>query len=127
MSVADFIRAASGRVDAVRVVGSAVNPLLWLNGLITLPCLAGAFWTTDLWKSFVYFGLAIFLLLVTVLVFAYFMIRDPDRLQSENYQIRRHALKVIVRKGAKAELVDVAREIARVEKLEGGFEHGDKR
>jgi hypothetical protein len=122
----DLIRAASGRVDAVRVVSSALNPLLWLTGLVTLPSLAAAFWTVDLWKSFVFFGLAIFPVGMTAGVYLYFMIRDPDRIQSEDYRIRKQAFKVILRRGANTEIVGAAKDIARIEKLEGAIDAGDR-
>jgi hypothetical protein len=42
------------------------------------------------------------------------LFRNPDRLQSEEYQLRQKALRLLFRKGANAEIVDVATEALRV-------------
>ena len=65
-------------------------------------------------------------LLLGVTIVAYFILlfRDPDRLQSEEYRLRQRELTMIYGKGADAEVVDTARETARVESLTGGFDDG---
>ena len=126
MSISDLIRAASGRVDAVRVVSSALNPLLWLTGLVTPLSLIFAYLATDPWKSIVFFVFAALPPVLTAMVFAYFMISDPDRLQSEGFRLRQQALKVIIRRGANTEVVGAATDIARIEKGKSAVDGSDE-
>ena len=43
------------------------------------------------------------------------MFRDPDRLQSEEYRIRQRALQILYKKGGSTEIVDVAKQVTRIE------------
>ena len=91
-------------------IRSALNPMLWLCGIVSLPCFVFsivllAFLPTKLEK------LAIILVLVgiapiavAIIGFFYFMIFAPHRLQSEEYQIRHEALELIKEKGSPIEI-----------------------
>ena len=50
--------------------------------------------------------------------------RDPDRLQSEEFRLRQSALKMLYKRGANTEISEVAN--ARVEKLPGARDEGNK-
>jgi hypothetical protein len=70
---------------------SALNPILWLAGIVSpLSLTLAAIWASDLALWFLVIGA----LPVAVSIFAYiyFMIRDPDRLQSEEYNLERHRI-----------------------------------
>ena len=80
-------------------VKSALNPMLWLCALITPICFVAA------WKFLDYQTICTTLIIVgvipvvvTCLGFAGFAIFKPDKLQSEDYQIRHEALQIIQQK-----------------------------
>lgn len=74
-------------------VRSAVNPALWPCAIVTMPCvlLAVRMEKPPLWL--------IIVLIVPVCTFAvgfvYFMLFDPDKLQSEDYQLKKMSLELI--------------------------------
>ena len=73
------------------------------------------------------FGLAGTPVVVTIAAYFMLMFRDPDRFQSEEYRLRQRALQIArYEQGASAEIVDVAKEIARTENLRGGFTDGEE-
>jgi hypothetical protein len=59
MRLEDLVRTASTRVDAVRVVGSAINPLLWLTGLVSALSLVLSVSAGEAWQRAAMFLLAI--------------------------------------------------------------------
>lgn len=77
-------------------VKSALNPVLWLCGIITLPviCIASFLSSPPFWL--ILFGATPILL--AVIGFLYLLFFDRDRLQSENYQIRKQSLELIEQK-----------------------------
>jgi hypothetical protein len=95
---------ANARSAASRLlVRSALNPMLWLCGIISLPCFMFAVFVRDVWP------LALLLLCIgsapiigTIVGFLYLMVVAPEKLQSEEYQIRHEALEVIKQKGTRA-------------------------
>lgn len=75
------------------IVKSAVNPALWFAGIITPVCFVAAlvFWQIPfLCYLLIYAGLGPIILVVGGYV--YFMLKDPDRLQSEEFQLRKIGL-----------------------------------
>jgi hypothetical protein len=120
----DLVKAATTRVETVRVVRTAINPLLWLAGIGTPLSLVLAFLAGETWFRIALFSTGALLLVVTVVAYFILLFRDPDRLQSEEYRLRQRELTMIYGKGANAEVVDPARETPRVEKLPGGFGDG---
>jgi hypothetical protein len=87
-------------------VKSALNPMLWLCGIISLPCFILAYFLRGiepLDTLLIYIGAAP--IGATIFGFLYFMIVDPSKLQSEEYQIRHEALEVIKQKGSSVEII----------------------
>ena len=82
-------------------VKSALNPLLWLCAIISLPCF-GMAWVANgmepLATMLVYVGVAP--VGVTCLLAVFFAVFRPDKLQSEDYQIRHEAMELIREKGS---------------------------
>jgi hypothetical protein len=54
-------------------------------------------------------------IIAAVLAYMIFLFRDPNRLQSEEYQLRQQALRMLYRKGASTEIVNVASEALRID------------
>lgn len=81
-------------------VKSALNPVLWICGLISVPSIVtiGAVHN----PSWVILTLAIVPVAIALIGFLYFMFADPDRLQSESFQLRKQALELIEEKGSLA-------------------------
>jgi len=83
-------------------VKSALNPMLWLCAIISPACFTLAYFARgieplDTWLMII--GSAP--IGCTMLGFLYFMIFDPSKLQSEDYQLRHEALEVIRQKGTR--------------------------
>jgi len=93
---------ASGRSAAMQLrVRSALNPMLWLCAIVSLPCFLMSYYFRD------YPALSIPLeifggipVVFTVVGFVYFMIKSPEKLQSEDYQIKHETLELIREKGS---------------------------
>jgi hypothetical protein len=108
MKLDEIIRAGLSRVDTIRVVRTAINPLLWLVGLTTPLAFVLAAIISDQVIRLAFIGFGALLVFATVVIYIIFMYRDPDRLQSEEYRIRQRALQILYRKGGSTEIVDIA-------------------
>jgi hypothetical protein len=115
MKLEEIIRTGLSRVDTVRVVRTAINPLLWLVGLTTPIAFIFAAIIGDQMIRLILLIFAAVPVLVTLIVYLIFMFRDPDRLQSEEYRIRQRALEILYKKGGNTEIVEVANQVIRVE------------
>jgi hypothetical protein len=71
---------------------SAVNPLLWLAALVLPATLSGAYFLPDFRSLFV--GTFLFVVGAPVLAYFIWMFKDPNRLQSEDYQIQHQKLMI---------------------------------
>ncbi|MBP6012037.1 MAG: hypothetical protein KBA31_07405 [Alphaproteobacteria bacterium] len=91
---------SSAAVAKLRV-RSALNPMLWLCGIFSLPCvvLATVFPNSPLALPLMALGSVP--IVGTVVGFLWFMVKAPEKLQSEDYQIRHEALQLIRQKGSK--------------------------
>ena len=89
----------SRAVDAIEklTVRSALNPILWLCGLVTVPSLVAAtiMNTVPTWLVF----LAFLPVVAVLLGFVFLLVVDRDKLQSESYQLRKQALELSEQKG----------------------------
>jgi hypothetical protein len=126
MKIDEIIRAGLSRVDTIRVVRTAINPLLWLVGLTTPLAFILAAFVGDRFTRLTLIFFAGVPVIVTLIVYVIFMFRDPDRLQSEEYRIRQRALQILYRKGAGADIVDVANQVARIEASPTQKDNGEK-
>ena len=84
---------AGGRLT----VRSALNPILWLCGIITIPSLIcfGLMNQPPGWLVWLAFAPVI----AAIFGFLFLLLFDRDKLQSENYQIRKMQLEMIEEKG----------------------------
>jgi hypothetical protein len=78
-------------------VRSALNPALWMCGIVSVPsaCIAALVPEPRWWLI----ALAVTPVAMTTIGFLYLLLFDRDRLQSENYQIRKQTLELIEQKG----------------------------
>jgi len=87
-----FAQTAAGRL----VVRSALNPLLWFCGVISLPFLYAAIQVRDdrqlMW---VLLAVSIGPILLTCIAGGYFALVKPDKLQSEDYQLRQQSIQML--------------------------------
>ena len=120
MKLEEIAKTALWRLDVVRV-RSVVNPLLWLVGL-TMPfsVLAAVFVDGRLLKL-TFLGFAGISIGSTLVAYFIFMFRDPDRLQSEEYQLRQRELRMIYRHGRRPDIFDEKDQAVRVEALDPGI------
>lgn len=78
-------------------VQSALNPLLWLCALMTTSMLFAAKLIPDFALVFIVALMLAYAL--AGLCFLFFMFTSPDRLQSEEYQIRKRSMEIMQQKG----------------------------
>ena len=86
---------AGGRIR----IRNALNPILWLCGVIAVPCIIALTWSKEppLVLSVVLYSVVA----VALFGFLYLLLRDPDRLQSEEYLLRSRTLNLIEEKGSR--------------------------
>ena len=89
-------------------VKSALNPVLWLCAVVTVPVAGLATYVKEpTWLIICLVVLAFLPLGLASVGFVVLLLRDPDKLQSEDYQIRKRTLEMIGEKGQEARLVDL--------------------
>jgi hypothetical protein len=94
-------RTAAGRLR----VKSALNPMLWLCAIVSLPCFSLAWFARGVEPLTTVLTLTGAIPVgMTCLIAAYFAIFRPEKLQSEEYQIRHEALELIKEKGSSIEV-----------------------
>lgn len=95
----ETIRTAVSRLGVVRVSG-ALNPLLYMT-MVMVPTAWGCAWLfrEDKILQYGFVGLGAIFALGFLLHYTRFALSDPDRLQSEEYLVRKQELSMIERKG----------------------------
>lgn len=84
-------------------VRSALNPILWLCGIITVPAIIAASYITP---TPTWLIVLLFIPVATAMVgFLFLLLFDRDKLQSEDYQIQKRSLELIEQKGDTAPLM----------------------
>lgn len=79
-------------------VKSALNPILWLCAIITIPCVSALVYIdppAPMWLIV----LAFIPVVCAAFGFMFLLVMDRDKLQSEDYQIRKQSLELIQQKG----------------------------
>jgi hypothetical protein len=77
-------------------VRSALNPLLWLTAVTTPACLYAAFAFRS--ETAIAIGLLILCaapVLATIGIAVFFAVKSPEKLQSEDYQLRHETLQLV--------------------------------
>ena len=90
-------------------VKSALNPMLWLCAIITIPSLIAVpfFATTPVWLIVLIIGPV----LTTILGFFFLLLFDRDKLQSEEYQLKNKSLDLMQNKGQDNPIIVDAEEV----------------
>lgn len=101
MNKLDFFSQAIGSAGSAAFqlnVKSALNPILWALGIITVPSIIVSLFATG--GAQVALIILAFVPAVTfVISYLLLLFRDPDKLQSEHYQIQKKTLDLIEQKG----------------------------
>lgn len=126
MRLEEIIRTGLSRVDTIAVKRTAINPALWLVGLVTPISLLLTAIVADETTRLILFFFAAAPVVFTFIVYAVLIFRDPDRLQSEEYRIRQQALKYLYKKGGTTEIVDIANQMPRIEKSQTQSDGGEQ-
>lgn len=97
-------------------VKSALNPILWLCAIITIPALviAGFIKTIPIWLII----LVMLPVSAAIIGFFFLLFFDRDKLQSEEYQLKKRSLELIQEKGDKKPLLVKAEDIQAIEEPE---------
>jgi len=66
---------------------NAMKPLNWFTGTITLFLTPGIINSPEQWITITFAVILITLIIVYIGVYIYFMLMDPDRLQTEQYRL----------------------------------------
>jgi hypothetical protein len=81
---------ANAVVERIRT-NSVLNPLLWLCGIIELSAIPAACLSNGYAKVF-FCALAAFPVIAAIIAYFVWMFRDPNRLQSEDYQLEKQRI-----------------------------------
>lgn len=81
-------------------VKSALNPILWLCGITITPILVAiSVIKKPIWLMVILLILIVLIVVIALFSFLYLLFKDPDKLQSEEYQLRKQEMELIQRKG----------------------------
>lgn len=83
-------------------VRSALNPILWLCAIIGIPSIVSLSWAPQQTPIVGY--LLICVVATAVLGFLFLLVFDRDKLQSEEFQLRKQTLEMMESKGDKSAL-----------------------
>jgi len=104
-----FAKLSASAQDAVarQTKQSAVHVILWLSAIVIPTCIFGAIKTDGDIRTvlLVFAGLPIVLFAGA---YIFFMLKNPDRLQSEGFQLRKQALELIEEKGGRIPMAETS-------------------
>jgi hypothetical protein len=96
----DILKSITGRAgEILRHTSSVLQPLLWLSFLVTIPTLILATFTTHEILRWILVIIGIAPPAAAIKAYFYFSKAGPDRLHSEDYQLRHQTLALIESKG----------------------------
>ncbi len=98
-------------------VKSALNPILWLCGIVSVPTIVSVSFAAE--KPSWLIAVAAAPVFVAVGGFIFLLIFDRDKLQSEDYQIRKRSLELIEQKGISRQLTQFRQFLLKTPKLQG--------
>jgi hypothetical protein len=102
---------------------SALNPLLWLCGLTTLAAWALAAWTGG-WLQVAFFCAGTVPIICALIAYFCLLFKDPDRLQSERFQLTRQQYELIGDDRHRGATIDAASEVISNPAIEGKTANG---
>jgi len=97
---------AVSRASSVKV-RNVMNPLLWLNAVVVPPCILATLLLNDsLLLAMPFVACAFIVPVWTLCSFSYFSVKDPQRLQSEEFIIEQQRL--LLRSKGSSEIIDAS-------------------
>lgn len=107
MSLNDLIRHATSRAGVVRV-SNVLNSLLWASATATPICFTTSYVFGG--DPLLHYALAVLgcsPILLMLVAYIYFMLREPDRLQSEEFVLRQQEISTFERKAGPPIVTDI--------------------
>jgi hypothetical protein len=78
---------------------SAINSMLWLAGLISLPCFVlSALVSAPI--QYIFIGIGCIPLLIAAFSYIYLLLQNPDYLRSEDFHIQKYSMELLGEKGS---------------------------
>ena len=125
MKLDEIIKTGLWRLDVIKV-RTAVNPLLWLVGLITPLIFVTAIIIDDRLIRIGLLAFAALPIIVTIVAYFIFMFRDPDRLQSEEYRLQLKEINLRYRQNRKPDKYNKANQPVQYLDSRARIEHGEQ-
>ncbi len=125
MKLDEIIKTGLWRLDVIKV-RTAVNPLLWLVGLITPLIFVTAIIIDDRLIRIGLLAFAAFPIIVTIIAYFIFMFRDPDRLQSEEYRLQLKEINLRYRQNRQPDKYNKANQPVQYLDSRARIEHGEQ-
>lgn len=111
MSLRDLVTTKAIEAGGRLTVRSALNPILWLCAIVSVPAAAFLAWTDN--PPLILTYLAAMPVGAALFGFLFLLLFDRDKLQSEEYQLRKSYLEMVEQKGDPAAI-----EAARIDIIE---------
>ena len=127
MKAEEVIRTAASRIETIRV-RNALNPILWLSVPVPAIFLAAAWFFRE--HTFVLAALVVVAalpVLAGIVADFVLLLRSPDRLQPEEYQLRLRALNIAYRRGQKPDKYGTSGQPVEYRLLDGRIEGGARK
>jgi hypothetical protein len=125
MKLEEIIKTGLWRLDVIKV-RTAVNPLLWLVGLITPLIFVTAIIIDDRLIRIGLLAFAALPIIVTIVAYFIFMFRDPDRLQSEEYRLQLKEINLRYRQNRKPDKYNKANQPVQYLDSRARIENGEQ-
>ena len=101
MILDDFLKSLFSRASVMRARSAALTSLLWLLAILLPSLLVSAIFAgPDTFLTYSLIVLVSFSVAAIFVAYFYFMIKDPDRLQTERFMITQRKLNILEMKGA---------------------------
>ena len=121
MTIYEKVADAGGRLK----VRSALNPALWLCAIVTVPALSLVAILRDSAPKWLIF-LVFVPVFTSVAGFLFLLLFDRDKLQSEEYQLRKRSLELIQEKGDRFQVLGTSIEAITNPHAAGALPSGDE-
>jgi hypothetical protein len=106
LNIDEILQSYIKRSGVVRVK-TALNPLLWAMPVLVLGSLLSAYFVgPEATTTLSLLGMTMLMVLTIIAAYGYFMFKDPDRLQSEEYMLAQKELSILERKGEEPVVID---------------------
>jgi hypothetical protein len=84
---------------STKYLSSAISPMLWMNAMISMPCIFIAAFIASPPMSYAFFLLAVGIIVYSLSKYEYLVKIDPRLVQSERHQVEMAKLDIVAMKG----------------------------